>query len=215
MMACLSESSEDRWSSNKISALALLRDTWQHGLFYAWDGIIRHTDKTTRINLLLNRASTWLQVDSYLPYEGKVVLTIRSFTNVLVRMPVWVNKGDVKCQRNGETVITESDGQYTRLENLHPGDKVIFKFPMKDWTADYMIPLLGGKNDEWSASSSTPLSEAPLRQVHHCRFLGNTLIEIDPPLMPGSPILQRTYLLSGRAPIKSTGYFVSPTTLKW
>ena len=43
------------------------------GLFYAWDGIVRHQDGTAQINLLLNRASPWLDIDSHLPYEGKVV----------------------------------------------------------------------------------------------------------------------------------------------
>ena len=27
-----------------------------------------------RYNLLLNRASPWMDIDSYIPYEGKVVL---------------------------------------------------------------------------------------------------------------------------------------------
>lgn len=185
------------------------------GLFYAWDGIVRFHDGTARVNLLLNRASPWLQIDSYLPYQGKVVLTIRSAKKALVRMPLWVDKTQVKCRLNEEAVTPEWDGRCVRLENLQPDDKVTIEFPMKDWTANYTIPLLGGANDDWSVPGAEPLTKAPARQVHRCRFLGNTLVEIDPPIMPGSPTFQRAHFLSGKAPMKTTTYFVSPTVLKW
>ncbi len=35
---------------------------------YAWDAIVRCTDGHARVQLLLNRASPWLDIDSYLPY---------------------------------------------------------------------------------------------------------------------------------------------------
>ncbi len=44
------------------------------GIFYAWDGILRYNDGVARVNLLLNRASPWMDIDSYLPFEGKVVI---------------------------------------------------------------------------------------------------------------------------------------------
>jgi hypothetical protein len=44
------------------------------GLYYAWEGITRFSDGVATVNLFLNRASKWMDVDSYLPYEGKVEL---------------------------------------------------------------------------------------------------------------------------------------------
>ena len=43
------------------------------GLYYAWHGITRfdQSSGTATVNLLLNRAAPWLDVDSWLPYEGR------------------------------------------------------------------------------------------------------------------------------------------------
>lgn len=185
------------------------------GLFYAWDGIIRFHDGTARVNLLLNRASPWMQIDSYLPYEGKVVLKNRQAKRALVRVPLWVDKDAVKCQVNQDCVPLEWFGQYLEVKDLAPKDEITITFPMKEWTADYTIPLLGGQNDDWSVPGATPLSKMSGRQVCHCRFLGNTLVEIDPPLFPGSPTFHHPEYLSGKAPMKTTEYFVSPIVLKW
>ena len=48
------------------------------------------------MELLLNRASQWLDVDSYLPVEGKVVLRIKDAPRLAVRMPAWSNPPDVQ-----------------------------------------------------------------------------------------------------------------------
>ncbi|MBI4474004.1 MAG: hypothetical protein HY646_15150, partial [Acidobacteria bacterium] len=53
-------------------------------LFYAWEAALRHHDGVVEINLLLNRASPWLDVDGYLPYEGRVVLQNKSARTVSV-----------------------------------------------------------------------------------------------------------------------------------
>ena len=67
------------------------------GLFYAWDAALRRLDNgVIQVNLLLNRASPWLDVESYLPYEGKVVLRNKTAREVWVRLPLWVEKSSVK-----------------------------------------------------------------------------------------------------------------------
>ena len=43
-------------------------------LYKAWESIVRFKDGVAQVNLLLNRASAALDIGSYLPYEGKVVL---------------------------------------------------------------------------------------------------------------------------------------------
>ena len=62
------------------------------GLYEAWNGILAHSDGVVQVNLLLNRASPWLDVDSYLPYEGKVVLRNKTARKAHVRIPSWVDK---------------------------------------------------------------------------------------------------------------------------
>jgi hypothetical protein len=185
------------------------------GLYYAWDGTLRYQDGVARVNLLLNRASPWVQVDSYLPYEGKVVLKNRAAHTVLVRIPAWADLTKVSYRLNGKPVTPEIEGRYARVESLEPGDEVSLEFPMKDWTAEYNVPFLGGANNDWAVPGDKLLTDMPPRARHRCRFLGNTLVEIDPPLMPGEPVFKHSDYLSGKAPLKDTTYFVTPTVLKW
>ena len=42
--------------------------------YYAWHGITRFDHGLAQVNLFLNRASPWMDVESYLPFEGKVIL---------------------------------------------------------------------------------------------------------------------------------------------
>ncbi|MFO1094303.1 MAG: hypothetical protein U0992_13505 [Planctomycetaceae bacterium] len=44
------------------------------GYYYAWHGITRFDQGVATVNLFLNRASPWMDIDSHLPYAGKVVL---------------------------------------------------------------------------------------------------------------------------------------------
>ena len=57
---------------------------------------------------------------------------------------------------------------------------------------------------------------APEQHVHTCRFNGNTLVEIAPPLMAGSPLYQRRQgFLSNEAPMRKVTRFTSALTLHW
>ena len=58
-------------------------------------------DGVAQVNLLLNRASPWLDVDSCLPYEGKVVIRNKTAKRLYVRIPLWVNKREVQCHVKG------------------------------------------------------------------------------------------------------------------
>ena len=48
------------------------------GLYEAWNSIVEYNQGLVQVNLLLNRASPWVDIDSYLPYEGKVGFKIKT-----------------------------------------------------------------------------------------------------------------------------------------
>ena len=56
--------------------------------YHAWEGIVRCQDRVAQVNLLLNRASPWLDIDSYLPFEGKVVIRNKTARQISIRIPV-------------------------------------------------------------------------------------------------------------------------------
>jgi len=66
-------------------------------MYRAWAGIVSCRDGDAQVNLLLNRASPWLDVDSYLPHEGKVVVRNKTAQSISIRMPVWVDLNAVQC----------------------------------------------------------------------------------------------------------------------
>lgn len=56
---------------------------------------------TLSIHLLLNRASPWVDVNSYVPYEGRVDMTMKAACNVETRIPEWVKPNEVSGFVNG------------------------------------------------------------------------------------------------------------------
>jgi hypothetical protein len=162
------------------------------GFFYAWDGALRREDETVRVNLLVNRASPWMDVDSCLPYEGKVVLKNKNAESAFVRIPLWVNKKGVEARVGQRRVRPEWFGRYLHFESLKSGDVLTVEFPMKERTEAY-------------TSKKT---------VYTCRFRGNTLVEVSPSMSPLYDGRVEKYSRS-QAPMRKVTRFVTPVVYKW
>jgi hypothetical protein len=121
-----------------------LPDTWimhcctanaSQALYYAWDGIVRENGRNTaQINLLLNRASPCLDLDSYLPHQGKVTIKNKTAERILVRIPGWVSRGDVRSRMNSTPVEPIWANNYVLFENAKPGDEIEIAFPVIETT---------------------------------------------------------------------------------
>ena len=59
-----------------------------------------------------------MDIDSYLPYEGKVVLKNKNAREVFVRIPLWVDKKAVSCRIGNHTVPAKWFGNYLHFLNL-------------------------------------------------------------------------------------------------
>src|SRR5439155_18133432 len=82
------------------------------GLYYAWHGITRFNDGVATINLFLNRAAPWLDIDSYLPHEGKVVIHNKRARTIQARIPYWVRLDQVKSFVNDQPASPLVAGRY-------------------------------------------------------------------------------------------------------
>ena len=126
----------------KLSPQAIMHCCTANGartLFYVWDSIVTQAADEVRVNLLLNRASPWLDVDSYLPVEGRVVLHIKNAPVVTVRMPEWCPPRDVQVTVGGEPRRVLVEGQTVRVGWLKPGDEVTLTFPVPEYTLHRVI----------------------------------------------------------------------------
>jgi len=177
------------------------------GLYKAWASIVRHRDGVAQVNLLLNRASPWLDVDSYLPYEGKVVLKNKTARRAYVRIPRWADKKAVRGRVNQKPLVAHWLNNYLMVEGLAPRDVVTIEFPMVETVEKH--------------------TELTYRQEYTCHFKGNTLVDISPraerphytrmglddgtvfPVVKGYPLYQRDFYKREKAPMKKAQRYVS------
>ena len=99
-------------------------------LYWIWDRILRHQDGKLRVNLLLNRASPWVDIDSYIPYQGRVDIRIKKPLELQVRMPEWVSRDEIRCRVNGAGRTVSWEGRYVEFGSVKPGDVAMFNFPI-------------------------------------------------------------------------------------
>ena len=108
-------------------------------LYYIWDSIVTKQADEVRVNLLLNRASPWMDVDSYLPVEGRVVLHIKDAHRVAVRMPEWCDPTEVRVRVGSQTRRVLVGGRFVRVGWLKSGDRVTLTFPVPERTMHRVI----------------------------------------------------------------------------
>jgi hypothetical protein len=160
-------------------------------LYYIWDAIVTAKGTDIRINLLLNRASPWLDVESHLPYEGKVVIKNKTVKTLSVRIPEGTPHGQVACDVNGKKQETTWSGDYVGVPGLKRGDVITIEFPMAETR---LFKVIG---------------DVPYRLT----LKGNTVVDIDP---PGQiyPLYQRDRYKADKAPARKVTRFVSEETIQ-
>jgi hypothetical protein len=184
-------------------------------MYAAWESIVRCTDGVAQVNLLLNRASPWLDIDSYLPYEGKVVIRNKNAKKIAVRIPVWVDKAGIKCRKNGAAVLPYGVGQYIVFDDVAAKDEITITFPVHNSTETYSLKW---KQSEFWKESTNPgpnwTPDPPV--VLTCTFRGNTLMDISPRSEgKGLPLYQRDELKRDAASMKTVKRFVPNVILQW
>lgn len=172
------------------------------GLYYAWEGIVREEGDTAQVNLFLNRASALVDVDSYLPYEGKVIIRNKNAARVSVRIPAWVSNSTLQLKMNGKDVSTYKTGNRVIFDSLKPNDVISLDFPVYESSASYTI----------NANTKDEL-------LYKCSFKASTLIDISPRNCPpsGYPFYLRDEMKTmNKTPMKTVDRFVADKIIrKW
>ncbi|RKZ71850.1 MAG: hypothetical protein DRQ57_18130 [Gammaproteobacteria bacterium] len=164
-------------------------------IYYIWQDMVRYDEGQLKINLLLNRTSPWADVNSYIPYEGRVAIKIKqSCESLAVRMPEWIADGstDVSCKVNDKPCEFTWEGRYLNLESVKKGDEVEVSFPIEERTVEQRI---GGID-------------------YTLIIKGNTVVHIDPP-GKNCPLYQREHFRSNKAKLKKTKRFIPDKIINW
>ncbi len=190
-------------------------------LYTAWRGIVDYGGGVAKINLLLNRASQWVDVESWLPYEGKVMIRNKTAHSVEVRMPLWVDLKSVKCivtgSSGGELQPSRISGRYLSYDGLSPGDVLSLTFPVEVRVESHT--LLWKIEDMWPESTDPGHSWQPPNppNVYKMTFRGNTLVDIHPRLKDRNvfQLFMRDQMKSDKAPMKSSIRYVASDLVRW
>jgi hypothetical protein len=161
-------------------------------IYYAWDSILGFANGRLNINLLLNRASRWADVDSFIPYEGRVDVKIKEPLELQVRLPEWVSPCQVKCQVNGDDRTLTFAGRFAGVGPVEPGDTVMLVFPIFE-----RQDVLQIKGREFTI----------IRK-------GNDVVHIDPP-GEHEPYYQRDQYRGAKALFKVSERFVADEVVHW
>jgi hypothetical protein len=144
-----------------------------------WDSIMEAKGDQLKVNLLMNRASEWADLDSYVPYQGKAVLRMKKpMRNVLVRIPKWTDSAGVTCTVNGKPAeYRRMNNGYADFGSRGQGDSIALEFPLREQVLETSL-----KVDKARAVATLTLAgslnEGTVRGRVTLR--GNTIVDVSP-----------------------------------
>jgi len=144
-------------------------------LFYVWENMIEFDNRRLKLHLLLNRASPWADVDSYIPYEGQVEIRMKTSAGLEIRIPEWVKPQEVHCNVDGNPKEVGFRGRYALIDQVEAGSQVALTFPISEWTAQETIGNVS----------------------YTLVIRGNEVVSIDPP-GKWQPFYQRAHYREGK-----------------
>lgn len=140
-------------------------------LYYAWESILERNGDTLTVNLLLNRASPWADVTSYIPYTGRVEIKAKEpFDAARIRVNYWIDKTQIVCRIDGEERSVSWAGSYLITGPVEAGQTIDLAFPMRERTETV---------SSWHHS-------------YRATFRGNEVVEMHPQ-GENAPLFQRAY----------------------
>lgn len=164
------------------------------GLYYAWEGTVREEGEIAQVNLYLNRSTRLLEMDSYLPYVGRLTIRNKAAKKIAVRIPFWIHRVDLSVIINEKVIRPDWLDNRIIFETLTPGDTITLTFPIAQKTQAYTIN-----------------TNSPSEQIYYLTLRGSTVVDITPrdDTPTGYPMYLRNHLKAvDTAPLKRVNKFI-------
>ncbi len=161
-------------------------------IYWIWQHMLRREGDKLRLNLLLNHSSPWADIDSYIPYQGRVDIKMKEPADLEVRIPEWTTPEDIRCQVNGEDTEASWSGRYARVGSVAPGDVATLSFPI------------------WERTDVVHIEKERFALVRK----GNEVVSIDPPGRH-CPLYQRQHYRDSSPRWRNLTRFVSGERIEW
>lgn len=204
-----------------VNQVADLDSTAQavQAMYFAWNAIVSGDKNIAQVNMLLNRSSELLDINSYLPYEGKVKINIKATKTAAVRLPLWVDWSQAAVAVNGTSRDIQRTGQYVLITDLKKGDIVAITFPIKEWEETGTLMWREGRPYIKSTDPGVGWRAQAVADKFTLTFRGYTLVGITSATdKTGSDpynylLYQRDALKSETTPMITVQRFVPKTTI--
>ena len=164
-------------------------------LYFLWRSILSYKDGELKVNMLLNRASVWADVYSFIPYQGRVDVKMKQdCSSVQVHAPGWIKTGskEITAQVDGTSRDFTWQGRYLSLGEVKKDQKITVAFPISETTVK---ERMGGKD-------------------YTLLLRGDTVVQIDPPGRI-APIFNRDYLREDEPRWRKVQRFVANTQIDY
>ena len=188
-------------------------------IYEVWDAVVTGNESMAQVNLMLNRASPLLDVNSYLPYEGRVELLVKTAKAASVHLPKWIDRTAVTVAVNGADRPVKGNGQYVIIDDLKQGDIVVIGFPTKEWTETFT--LLWDEQDKFKRGTEPgdgwKRPETPDQFTFTMRGFAVVDVESTVDRAGGGDsdylTYQRSAMWDGKAPVRTVERFAPEVTL--
>ena len=179
-------------------------------LYYAWEGVVRGNGGTAEVNLWMNRRSPWVDVWSWLPHQGKLVVRNKGRRRIGVRIPGWASRRDLRCTLDGQVAEPHWLGNRVVFDGLQGGEELALAVPVTVEKSRYTLANMNhrqrGGADEYD-----------------CEFKGNTLISLGKPSvdpggkeMAGYRAVRREHMRADGPPLVEMPEYVHPEKIiRW
>jgi len=181
------------WQGNPgLSIMHCCTGNGTRAIYYVWENILHYQEGKLKVNLLLNRASPWADIDSSIPYQGRVDVRVKRACELRVRIPEWVQPSQATCRVIGAERALSFEGRYAVVGKVGPGHVATLTFPIFERTDKVRI-----QNKDYTL----------IRK-------GNDVVRIDP---PGRycPLYQREKYRDDKVHTKKTTRFVANQQIDW
>jgi len=164
-------------------------------LWFLWSHILEFNDGELKVNMLLNRASPWADVYSFIPYQGRVEIKVhQACKNVCIHAPEWIPTGSnvIKVRVGGQPRFFNWQARYLNLGEVNPGERVVIQCPIGERTVKEKMGLV----------------------AYSLLVRGNTVVSIDP---PGRlcPLFHREYLRDSEPRWRKVERFVADKQISY
>jgi hypothetical protein len=162
------------------------------GLYLTWHNIVTQKPEGVYVNLWFSRDTPTVEVNSFVPYEGKLEIRVHQAPTLYVRVPEGVDPNEVRAMLNNREKSPQREGAYVGFSGLTRDDVVTISVPLKKRTS----------------------KETVAGVEYALEWKGNTIVRMSP---KGTlaPLYQREDYLADRAPLGEVDYYVPAQEVAW